>query len=72
MMWFGWGGWWMTLSMILFWGGIIALVVWGLRAVDPVRRDDAHRPRRILEERLARGEIDEEEFDRRIGALGGR
>jgi putative membrane protein len=71
MMWYGWGGWWMGLSMVLFWGGIIALIVWGLRSVDPGRRDDDRRPRRILEERLARGEIDREEFDERLQALRG-
>ena len=59
----GWGGFaMMALSMVLFWGGLAALVVVLLRR-------HPHTPHggpatRILEERLARGEIDTEEFDR--------
>lgn len=71
MMWFGWGGWWMGLSMVLFWGGVVVLLAWGLRAVELRSSDDAARPRRILDERLARGEIDEEEHARRLETLRG-
>lgn len=73
MMWFGWGAGWagwltMTLSMIVFWGGLIWLVVWAVQQFAPETR----RPSDaliILEERFARGEIDQEEFERRKGAL---
>ncbi len=71
MMWFGWGNWWMTISMVLFWTVIIGLVAWGFRSFGP-DVDGIDRPRRILEERFARGEIDEEEFSRRLQTLSGR
>ncbi len=74
MMWFGWGpGSWvawllMTLMMLVFWGGLIALVVWAIRRSgrpsEP--RNDAES---ILEERFARGEIDAEELESRRKAL---
>lgn len=74
MMWFGWGsGSWvswllMSVMMLVFWGGIIALVVWAIRGTgrpfEP--RNDAES---ILEERFARGEIDEAELDSRRSAL---
>lgn len=72
MMWFG--GWWMALWMLLFWGGVIALVVWAVRATsDGGRRDDdGKRALHILEERFARGEIDREEFEQRRSILEGR
>ena len=54
----GWGGLVvMTLSMIVFWGGLIAIVVLLLRRHDGTAT-------RILEERLAKGEINADEFDR--------
>jgi putative membrane protein len=80
MMWWGWGdgGWvsWlvMTLMMLVFWGGIIALVVWAIRGFGrpSERRSDAES---ILEERFARGEIEAEELESRRKVLresGGR
>jgi putative membrane protein len=54
----GWSGFvLMLLTMILFWGGVITLVVVLLRRHDAPAL-------RILEERLARGEIGTDEFDR--------
>lgn len=74
MMW-GWrdGSWVGLLFMVLFWVGVIALVVWAVRqggstsatVVAPSRALD------ILEERFARGEIDLEEFELRRSALTG-
>ena len=81
-MWHGgdWGAWdWtvMTLMMLLFWGGLIALVVYlaragggrgsrGIRASSaPATLDE------VLAERFARGEIDEDEFIRRRAVLHG-
>ncbi|WP_236736931.1 SHOCT domain-containing protein [Palleronia pelagia] len=61
--------------MILFWGIIIALIVWAVMALrgkggnggpDATGRPDALE---TLRERLAKGEIDEEEFRRRKAAL---
>ena len=54
-------GWW----MILFWGVIIGLVVWAVRALTD-RRDrpaDGNSPLEIAERRYARGEISKEEFN---------
>jgi putative membrane protein len=63
---FGWAG----VLMALFWIFVIAGVVWlVLAAARPqygARGDDALR---ILEERLARGEIDAEEFRTRRAAI---
>jgi putative membrane protein len=82
MMWgngWGWGwGWvWGGLMMLVFWGALIALVVFlvrggGIRPPhDPQARD---RPTadEILAERFARGEISEEEFEQRRQVLDRR
>ncbi len=66
MYWWGGSSWAaMTVSMIVFWAVLIALVVWAVRQFR-TRGADA---RSILEERFARGEIDQEGFDRRKAAL---
>lgn len=57
----------MSLSMVAFWG----LIIWGIVAIfrgsgwrgpRPDRRD----PKQILAERFAAGEIDEDEYRRRL------
>lgn len=54
-------GWWMIsggLWMFLFWGGLIALTVWGINKL--VNRNGSGRkrnPLEIVKERYARGEI---------------
>lgn len=57
-----WGGWW----MLLFWLGVIGLVVWGVRLLfGDHRSSDSRAPetaRQIAERRYARGEISREEF----------
>lgn len=64
----GWGGFaMMALSMLVFWGGLIALAVVLLRRFPHAR--PAHR---ILEERLAKGEIDAEAFDQLRRTLDSR
>ena len=69
MMW-GWQtgmGWWMifgVILMIVFWGGIIALVVWGIRRLvqgSPSR--ESRNALDIAKERYARGEITKEQFE---------
>ncbi len=69
----GWhmgGGWWivMVVMMVLFWGGVIAVVVWGIRQFTGDQRRDRS-ALDIARERLARGEITKEEFDRIRGDL---
>lgn len=71
----GWGdGWgWMAFGavwMILFWGGIIALVAWAISRLtgDRERRWDrpgldGPSPLDIAKERYARGEITREQFE---------
>ena len=63
-------GWWivMAVMMVLFWGAVIAVVVWWIRQST----GDQRRPQSALDvarERLARGEITKEEFDRIRGDL---
>jgi putative membrane protein len=69
----GWDGWgWaaMTLTMALFWALVIGGVVWALRnsgsSAGPPRRDD---PRDIVRDRYARGDIDEDTFERMVRML---
>jgi putative membrane protein len=75
MMW-GWHGWswwgWllMTASMVAFWG----LIIWGIVAIfrgfgGSWRRPEGRDPEQILAERYANGEIDEEEYHRRLQTL---
>jgi putative membrane protein len=69
-----WGYLLMSLSMIVFWGlvigGIVALVRYLGRAPEPVQTPPVQpTPEQILGERFARGELDEEEYARRLDAL---
>jgi putative membrane protein len=73
----GWGMLLMTVSNLLFWALVIAGVVALVRYVRPDRPDDrpapqASTPDRMLAERYARGEIDEEEYTRRLQVLAAR
>jgi putative membrane protein len=78
MMWDGWG-WgfgmlWMLL-MLLFWIGVVLLIVWAVRQFTGDRRDSTgsrDRALEVLEERFARGEIDHDEFEERRRTLRGR
>ena len=77
----GGGGWvvGMAIMMILFWGSIVALIWVGIRALlnrptipgPTPSPTDRREPREILAERLARGEIEPEEFERRLALLAG-
>lgn len=52
-------GWW----MVVFWGEIIALIVWGITKLT--RRGDAtpkYDPLDVVKERYAKGKISREEF----------
>lgn len=72
-MWWDWNTWWagmlvMMLFMVVFWGGIVALIVWLI--VRLTRRESAQgsterqTPLDIACERYAKGEITKEEFGR--------
>ncbi|HID51826.1 MAG TPA: SHOCT domain-containing protein [Anaerolineae bacterium] len=76
MMWWGQGfswGWMLFggLMMILFWGGLIALIVLAVRGltgvgsstVTPAPASASNSALRILQERYARGEITKEEYE---------
>jgi len=66
----GWGGWLaMSLMMVLFWGTVLVAGIWALRGGAGHYHYDRpeHRPDTALgiaRERFARGEINEEEFER--------
>jgi putative membrane protein len=69
-------GWWMLggLWMIIFWGLVIGLIVWGVsRVTGPGRRDEGvqrdqgaprgeQSPMDVARDRYARGEIGRDEF----------
>ena len=72
----GWGGGWGWMAfgaawMVFFWGGVIALVVWGISRLTDGRvrggekwGSESRPPLDIAKERYARGEITREQFQR--------
>ena len=59
--------WWMlfgSIWMVIFWGGLIAFIVWGITKLS---RRNGSTPKRdpldITKERYAKGEISKEEFE---------
>lgn len=65
----GWAGWLaMTIGMAGFWVLVAVLVLAVVRA-DRRRDADELGPRQILEQRLARGEIDVQEYRERLEAI---
>lgn len=58
----------MAIGMLVFWGGLVTVVVLVLRHFGARRHQDAER---VLAERLARGEIDETEYARLRDILRG-
>ena len=66
-----WGGWLlMAASMIAFWALVALVVVVAIRATRP-STPPAPDPERTLAQRFAAGEIDEDEYQRRLDALRG-
>lgn len=66
----------MTVSTLLFWGLVIAGVVllarqFGPRARSAPQAGPRPAPEQLLAERFARGEIDEDEYTRRLQVLRG-
>ena len=77
MMWgfYGVAWWWMLLGaicMIIFWGAVIWLVVWGVQQITRNQGRGASpgkTPLEVAQRRLARGEITREEFQEIRDAL---
>ena len=71
----GWGYALTAVSMVIFWGliivGIVALVRYLGRSGQPTGVPPAERPtpEQVLAERFARGEINEDEYRRRLDTL---
>lgn len=74
----GWG--WMILMMlmmVLFWGAVIAGIVWLIRgagggSLERERTMSKETPMEILDRRFAEGEIGEEDYRARREVLAGR
>ncbi len=61
---YGFMGWWMILPMVVFWGGLIALIVWGVRRLTGCGvHTGGINPIDVAKERYARGEITREQFE---------
>lgn len=59
-------GWWRILALVMFvvfWGAVIGLAVWAFSRIVGSRKVEKS-PMDIGKERLARGEISSEEFER--------
>jgi putative membrane protein len=70
----GWGMVLMSVSGLLFWGLIIFGVVWLVRSAGRGGQHgaavgQAPAPQQVLADRFARGEIDEDEYTRRLQVL---
>ena len=67
-------GWiWMGLSMIVFWGIVVALVIWAVRSFShgATGQPPPSVALGVLEERFARGEISPEEFTQKRELIRG-
>lgn len=73
MMWYGagWMGLFGPLMMVVFWGGVILLAVWAVRAFSGPRSGSHDDAVDILKRRLASGEIDQDQYERARKALQG-
>lgn len=72
----GWGGWvLMALVMVVFWVVVIALVAFAVRYLSsnrgsgPLPGPTANRAEDVLAGRYARGEIDDDEYRKRLALL---
>lgn len=70
-----WGGAWMWLWGLVMMAVVVALVVWVVRSLplgqSSQGRDPLDRPREILAERYARGDLSTEEYRERLSELDG-
>lgn len=67
----GWNSIWGALMMILFWGGLAAVVIFAVRTVSASREGTPRSAdaKAVLETRFAKGEISQEEFEERRQVL---
>lgn len=56
--------WWHWLWMAAFWGVILVGALWATNRLFPAGTSTPSSPRALLDERLARGELDVEEYRR--------
>jgi len=60
-------GWWMMFGgiwVVVFWGGLIALIVWGIKKLTERGGSAPKRnPLDVAKERYAKGELSREEFE---------
>ena len=59
----------MSLMMLIFWGALVAGAVWLVRNARRPLEHSTTGARQILDEKLARGEVTEEEYLRRRDLL---
>ncbi|MEK7120394.1 MAG: SHOCT domain-containing protein [Patescibacteria group bacterium] len=64
------GGIFMIIFMLLFWAGIIYLIVWAIRGFVSGPRENKT-AEEILRQRYAKGEINKEEFEEKKKDLNG-
>ena len=63
-------GWLMALTMLLFWAGVLALLIWGAVNLLPNRAPGAELDAvEIVRQRFARGEISREEYQQVVETL---
>jgi len=58
-------GWWMffgSIWMLIFWGGLIALAIWGIKKLSR-QHINKQNPLDIAKERYAKGEISKDEYE---------
>ncbi len=68
MMWANWGIHWAWMG--LFWVVVLGVIAWAAVRLAPATTDRGEKAaQRILEERYARGEVDDEEYRRRRSEL---
>ena len=56
---------WGWLMMLAFWAVVVLLIMWAVRSATTPQQRDENSALRILDERLARGDIDREEYEER-------
>ena len=72
----GMGGLGWMLIPLLFWGGLLVLIVWALVRIIPERRGGERTMVRgrsaeeVLRDRFVRGEMDAEEYERSLEVIG--